>query len=60
MSLRVTDRRTSLVAAALTVAMLRGHDPHEALAAACAAGAAAVADPKSQPDLEPLEADLAS
>lgn len=47
-------------AAALTVAMLRGHDPHEALAAACAAGAAAVADPKSQPDLEPLEAYLAS
>lgn len=45
-------------AAALTVAMLEGHDPHAALAAACAVGAAAVADRQSQPHLEPLGAYL--
>lgn len=43
-------------AAALTVALLRGQDVHTALATACAVGAAAVADPQSQPDLDPLEA----
>lgn len=43
-------------AAALTVALLRGHDAQTALATACAVGAAAVADPQSQPDLGPLDA----
>jgi ribokinase len=45
-------------AAALTVALLSGHQPQPALVAACAVGAAAVADPQSQPDLERLEAYL--
>lgn len=45
-------------AAALTVALLEGHDPQSALAAACGVGAAAVADPQSQPDLEQLAAYL--
>lgn len=45
-------------AAALTVALLEGRDPQAALAAACAVGAAAVADPQSQPDLDRLEAYL--
>jgi ribokinase len=45
-------------AAALTVALLRGHDAQTALATACAVGAAAVADPQSQPDLDPLDAYL--
>jgi ribokinase len=45
-------------AAALTVALLRGHDAQTALATACAVGAAAVADPQSQPDLDTLDAYL--
>jgi len=43
-------------AAALTVAMLRGLDDEAALRAACAVGAAAVADERSQPALQPLDA----
>ena len=43
-------------AAALTVALLRGHDAQTALATACAVGAAAVADPQSQPELDALDA----
>jgi ribokinase len=42
-------------AAALTVALLRGWDKETALATACAVGSAAVADPRSQPALQPLE-----
>jgi ribokinase len=38
-------------AAALTVGLLLGDDPQAALHRACAVGAAAVADPQSQPDL---------
>jgi len=45
-------------AAALTVAMLRGLDDDVALRAACAVGAAAVADERSQPALQPLDAYL--
>lgn len=41
-------------AAALTLGILRGDDPREALARACAVGAAAVADPASQPELSVL------
>jgi ribokinase len=41
-------------AAALTVALLSGWDRGAALAAACAVGSAAVADPRSQPALNPL------
>jgi ribokinase len=45
-------------AAALTVAMLRGIDDAAALQLACNVGAAAVADERSQPLLQPLEAYL--
>jgi ribokinase len=45
-------------AAALTVALLRGLDDEVALRAACAVGAAAVADERSQPLLQPLDAYL--
>jgi ribokinase len=45
-------------AAALTVAMLRGLDDEAALHGACAVGAAAVADERSQPALQPLDAYL--
>nr|WP_274635968.1 ribokinase [Microbacterium bovistercoris] len=45
-------------AAALTVALLRGLDEEAALRAACAVGAAAVADERSQPRLQPLDAYL--
>ncbi len=41
-------------AAAITLGMVRGLPPDVALAAACAVGAAAVADERSQPDLAPL------
>lgn len=44
--------------AALTIGLASGEDPGRALAAACAVGAAAVADEKSQPTLEPLTAYL--
>jgi ribokinase len=40
--------------AALTICLAAGHRPHEPLAAACAVGAAAVEDPRSQPRLDPL------
>lgn len=43
-------------AAALTVALLGGLDEETALRAACAVGAAAVADERSQPLLSPLDA----
>jgi ribokinase len=43
-------------AAALTVGLLHGLADEEALARACAVGAAAVADPLSQPALRPLSA----
>lgn len=43
-------------AAALTLGLLRGDDPAAALRRACAVGAAAVADERSQPLLEPLDA----
>lgn len=43
-------------AAALTVALLRGLDDETALRAACAVGAAAVADERSQPLLQNLDA----
>lgn len=46
-------------AAALTVALLRGWDPQTALQTACAVGSAAVADPRSQPELGRLESYLA-
>ncbi len=42
--------------AALTLALRSGLDHEKALATACAVGAAAVADPSSQPALQPLEA----
>jgi ribokinase len=42
-------------AAALTVGLLRGDDEATALHRACAVGAAAVADPLSQPALRPLD-----
>ncbi|MEV8370430.1 PfkB family carbohydrate kinase [Microbacterium sp. NPDC064584] len=42
-------------AAALTVALLRGIAHEEALRAACRVGAAAVADPRSQPMLDRLQ-----
>jgi ribokinase len=45
-------------AAALTVGLLRGIDEERALRAACAVGAAAVADERSQPALQPLDAYL--
>ncbi|QAY60124.1 ribokinase [Microbacterium protaetiae] len=45
-------------AAALTVGLLRGLDEEVALRAACAVGAAAVADERSQPLLQPLDAYL--
>lgn len=41
-------------AAALTLGLLRGDGAGVSLARACAVGAAAVADPASQPDLQPL------
>lgn len=41
--------------AALTIGLASGEDPQLALAAACAVGAAAVADPRSQPLLERYE-----
>lgn len=40
--------------AALTLGLVRGTAPEVALAAACAVGAAAVEDPRSQPDFAPL------
>lgn len=40
--------------AALTLALCSGYEPEAALAAACAVGAAAVADPRSQPEFGPL------
>lgn len=40
--------------AALTVCLALGNSETEALRTACAVGAAAVEDPRSQPDLEPL------
>lgn len=43
-------------AAALTVGLLRGDPPQAALQRACAVGAAAVADPRSQPLLRDLSA----
>lgn len=46
-------------AAALTVGLLRGLDDDVALRAACAVGAAAVADERSQPLLHPLDTYLA-
>lgn len=42
--------------AALALAFARGSDPERALRTACAVGAAAVADPSSQPALEPIAA----
>jgi ribokinase len=42
-------------AAALTLGLLRGDPPDQALHRACAVGAAAVGDPRSQPALEPLD-----
>lgn len=42
-------------AAALAVGLLRGDAPETALRRACAVGAAAVADPHSQPALRPLD-----
>lgn len=42
-------------AAALTLGLIRGDEPHTALQRACAVGAAAVADPRSQPKLQPLD-----
>jgi ribokinase len=42
-------------AAALTVGLIRGDHPRAALHRACAVGAAAVADPRSQPALESLD-----
>ena len=42
-------------AAALTVGLMRGDDPQAALHRACAVGAAAVADPRSQPELSVLD-----
>jgi ribokinase len=41
-------------AAALTLGLIRGDDPQAALHRACAVGAAAVADPRSQPELVDL------
>ncbi|WP_367948287.1 ribokinase [Microbacterium hominis] len=41
-------------AAALTVGLLRGDPPQDALHRACAVGAAAVGDPRSQPELRDL------
>ena len=41
-------------AAALAVALLEDYSESDALEAACRVGAAAVADPKSQPTLRPL------
>jgi ribokinase len=43
-------------AAALTIGLIRGDHPQAALHRACAVGAAAVADPRSQPILDPLDA----
>lgn len=40
--------------AALTICLAAGHPPHEALTTACAVGAAAVQDPRSQPHLDAL------
>lgn len=45
--------------AALTIGLASGVEPRRALAAACAVGAAAVADPRSQPLLQPYESYLA-
>ncbi|MDR6866528.1 ribokinase [Microbacterium resistens] len=45
--------------AALTVGLASGIAPQRALAAACAVGAAAVADPRSQPHLAPFDEYLA-
>ena len=42
-------------AAALTIGLIRGDEPQVALHRACAVGAAAVADPQSQPDLGRLD-----
>lgn len=47
-------------AAALTVALLRGWSHQDSLHAAARVGAAAVADDRSQPSLEPLDAYLRS
>lgn len=47
-------------AAALTIGLLRADEPELALARACAVGAAAVADPGSQPELQPLNTYSAS
>lgn len=41
--------------AALTLCLARGDSEANALRTACAVGAAAVEDPRSQPDLDPLE-----
>jgi ribokinase len=41
--------------AALTLCLARGDSDHDALSTACAVGAAAVEDPRSQPDLDSLE-----
>lgn len=41
-------------AAALTIGLIRGDAPGDALQRACAVGAAAVGDPRSQPELRPL------
>lgn len=45
--------------AALTIGLASGVSPSRALAAACAVGAAAVADPRSQPLLSPYDSYLA-
>ncbi|MCK6079286.1 ribokinase [Microbacterium sp. EYE_5] len=61
---RVAARRATVVntvgagdafCAALTIGLVRGDDPAEALARACEVGAAAVEDPLSQPALGPLD-----
>ncbi|MFD5598860.1 PfkB family carbohydrate kinase [Leucobacter sp. NPDC058333] len=62
-SSRATEVRSTVGAgdafcAALVAALLSGAEEGEALAAACAVGAAAVADERSQPELQPLAAYL--
>ncbi|MFJ6653381.1 ribokinase [Microbacterium sp. NPDC091313] len=58
-ALRTTVRSTvgagDAFSAALVLGLVRGDDPADALQRACAVGAAAVADERSQPDLSALD-----